>query len=346
MVRKNPWRWLFCLLLALLPLLTQARDLQLKPNAPKTYTIQPGDTLIGIANQYLQVPSQWPQLLQLNPNIRNPYKLYPGEILTLQQSNNGTPSLLLSQGGVIKLKPQIRRYPLDKAIPIIPLYVIEPFLTGSMVTSRDELNAAPYIVGLPEKHVTAGAGDQIYVEGLTATKIGTEYSIFRKGQAYVDPETRGVIGYEAINTGFAQLLKAGNPATLLVTSTSREVLVGDRLQPASKAELSEDFYPTIPSRPIQGQIISVMDGVTLISQFQVVVIDRGNYSGVKVGNLLDIDLLGRTIKDPVSGKKVKLPNEYAGQLMVFRVFEYTSFGVVLAAISPIHVLDIVATPEQ
>jgi LysM repeat protein len=317
----------------------------LKSNAPKQYTVQPGDTLVSIADQYLQDPSQWPQLLQTNPHIRNPYKLYPGEILTLQQTS-GRANLSIQSGGVIKLKPKVQSYPLDKAIPIIPLAMIDPFLNGALVISRDELNSAPYIVAHADKHITTGAGDRVYVMGLTHTKIGNEYAIFRKGSAYVDPETRAVLGYEAINIGQAQLEQAGNPSTLLITNTTREVLTGDRLQPSSRAQISADFYPSIPTRPIRGQIISVMNGVTQISQFQVIVIDRGRYSGVEVGNLLSIYQLGKTIKDPIGGEKVKLPNEYAGQLMVFRVFEYVSFGIVLAATSPIHLNDLIVSPQE
>ncbi|MFN7096768.1 MAG: peptidoglycan-binding protein, partial [Gammaproteobacteria bacterium] len=172
------------------------------------------------------------------------------------------------------------------------------------------------------------------------------FAIFRQGEAYTNPVDRTVLGYKAINVGFAQLEKNGNPATMLVTETTREVLTGDQLQPSSSAQINTDFVPTNPSYPIRGQIIDVLDGVTQISQYQIVVIDLGIMNGIKVGNLMDVYQLGATITDPIHHEKVKLPDEHAGQLMVFRVFDRVSYGIILVATAPIHTLDIVTNPKH
>jgi hypothetical protein len=49
----------------------------------------------------------------------------------------------------------------------------------------------------------------------------------------------------------------------------------------------------------------------------------------------------------VSGKRndtLKLPDEDAGLIMVFRTFEKVSFGLVMKATSAIHINDFVRTP--
>lgn len=331
--------WFFCTTVF-------AEPLALQPGAPKEYTVQPGDTLIEIANRYLLDPSQWPQLMKNNPRINNPYRLYPGEILTLSQVN-GQPQLNITAGGTIKLSPQVRSYPLNKPIPYIPLSMIKPFLNGALVVNQYELEAAPYIVAHADHHITTGAGDKVYVMGMTNTAPGKEYSIFRKGEAFKDPQSKQVLGFYAINVGFAQVEQNGSPATLLITQTTREVLTGDRLQPSSRAQISQDFIPSIPTTPVAGQIIYVVDGVTQISQYQIVVIDRGVESGLRPGNLLDIYQQGEVIANPVqqTQAKIKLPNEHVGQLMVFRAFSRVSYAIVLSATAPIHLLDQVTVPQ-
>ncbi|NNM60510.1 MAG: LysM peptidoglycan-binding domain-containing protein [Legionellales bacterium] len=269
-----------------------ASVISIKPNAPKVYTVEPGDTLIGIAARYLDDASDWPLLMKSNPQITNPYRLYPGEVLTLDNQND-PPQITVSEGGTIKLSPQIRSYPLNRPIPMIPLDVIKPFLNAALVINEDGFKSAPYVVAHANKYITTGAGDEIYVMGLPpATKRGTEFAIFREGGAYTDPTTKQVLGYSAINVGFAEVEKMGQPATLLVTETTREVLTGDNLLPSNRAQFSNDFYPSLPNGSIKGQIISVLDGTTQISQYQVVVIDRGRLNGLRVGNLLDVYQLG------------------------------------------------------
>jgi len=39
-----------------------------------------------------------------------------------------------------------------------------------------------------------------------------------------------------------------------------------------------------------------------------------------------------------------LPDEYAGLLMVFRTFDHMSYGIIVKAISDMHVLDVVQNP--
>jgi hypothetical protein len=78
-----------------------------------------------------------------------------------------------------------------------------------------------------------------------------------------------------------------------------------------------------------------------------VVIDKGKVEGLEVGHTLDIYKRGKVVVDKIQSDdavSVKLPDELGGQLMVFRVFERVSFGLVMKATSAMHVLDKVQTP--
>ncbi len=336
--------------LGCLPQLASAKEVRLKSGHPVHYTVQPGDTLWGIAGKFLDDPLQWEKLYTENPQISNPSKIYPGEILELRMVN-GHPALYLHGGGTVKLRPMIRSTPIDHAIPMIPLDKIKPFLDGTRVVNQHQLEDSPYILAHQGEHVVTGAGDSIYVEGIKPSSHYTKFWIFRKGKPYVDPQTKENLGYSAQHIGQASIAdfnKRGDPVTMLITEARREVLQGDRLMPRTAAVELTDFQPKIPRRLIKGEIIAVLGGVTQIGQFNVVVLDRGERNGLEVGDLLAISQLGDTVKNPQINSKqrtIKLPNVRAGELMVFRTFDKVSYGLILHATKPLHILDIVTNPQ-
>ena len=248
----------------------------------------------------------------------------------------------------IQLSPQIRSEPIENDIPPIAINIIKPFLNNSRVVSGDVLEQAPLIIAHAGEHVVAGAGDTIYVENMQQYRSThlSNFAIVRKGRTYVDPQTKTILGYEAIDVGTAQLMTPGDPATLVIASSRMEILRGDRIMP-----LCEDyklaFHPKVPDSLIEGQIIGVMGGVTQIGQYQIVVINRGRKEGVEVGDLFAIFQQGNTIKNPDSTSRqayLKLPGQRAGEMMIFRTFEQVSYGLIIDATMAIHLMDIAKTP--
>jgi len=235
---------------------------------------------------------------------------------------------------------------LESAIPTIPIDAIKQFLTKPLVVGEDDLEAAPYVVASADEHVITGVGDRVYVRGITGTDVGL-FDLFVPGGPFVDPDTGEVLGYEAIYVGQGAVQKFGDPSTLLLTETDREARVGNRLWPASKEAPITHFTPHAPAPGTEGRIISVHGGVSQIGQFDVVVINRGTSDGMEVGHIMKIWQAGETISDTVSGKRgdtVRLPDEEAGMLMVFRTFDRVSYCLVMKATRAMHVNDFVRTP--
>ena len=202
----------------------------------------------------------------------------------------------------------------------------------------------------------ASAGNEIYIRGGDPAATGTRYSLVHIGEELRDPDDNDLIGYQGIYVGEGALARGGDPATVALTDTNREALEGDRLVPET-VDIPLNFFPKAPDIEIDGRIISVVDGVSLIGQYQVVVLNRGARNGLAPGDVLTVYQAGEEIRDRYSsgggflgssmlmgGEKVKLPDEEAGTIMVFKVYDRIGYALVMEATSDIHVLDAIRNP--
>ncbi len=326
-----------------------ADELALNPSHPDRYTVVKGDTLWDISGMFLKDPWRWPDIWHNNPQIKDPHWIYPGDIVSLTY-HNGKPRLSVDRGGSVgangRLSPRVRAEDLEEPIPLIPIDAIKQFLTSPRVVTQSEIQKAPYIVDIAGEHIVAGAGEQIYVRSIEDASVNG-YMVFRPGIAYRDPVTGDHLGNEALYVADTNLLRTGDPATLLLTSTERETLVGDRLLPVIEEQIQLSYQPRAPKTQINGQIISVLGGVSQIGQYNVVVIDRGIADGIESGHVLAIMQSDGIIRDTALGftsQKIQMPDEYAGVLLVFRPFERVSYALVMKATSALHVMDKVQTP--
>ncbi len=357
----------------------QADTVALQPDHPQRYTVVRGDTLWGISARFLQDPWQWAQVWTINPQIKNPDLIYPGNVIVFSYVN-GKPKLTLLRsttlapvpGGeaavpaalpkasvaqmssvpsgavapltVVKLEPQVRSEPIRQAIPTISPTVIGPFLTHPLVVSSSQLRHAPYIVEGLDGHVVLGTASKFYARGL-GVHPAHYYQIFRQGKALKDPDSGKTLGYQAIYLGRAKLLSPGDPAKLVVTRAQQEIFPRDRLIAAPRRQAPMPYYfPHPPAQAVHGRIISALNNLGDFGPLSVVAIDLGHKEGMKEGDVLRVLRHGNRRTDPETRKAYHTPNESEGLLMVFRVFDKVSYALIMSATSPIHMDDVVTTP--
>ena len=346
--------WLHALLgafaLMLAAFCAQAEPVQLRAGHPERYVVQRGDTLWRISALFLHSPWQWPEIWAVNPAVENPHLIYPGDVIRLLHTADG-PRLVVerpgtgavAQGGTTKLQPRIRSAALEAAIPAIPLEALRAFLEDAWVIENPDLERGPYVLHGADEHVVTGAGDRIYGRHATAVE-GTDYGVYRLGEPYLDPDSGEYLGHAAIQVATATLTRAGEPSTLQVRRSRQEVLPGDLMRLQAGRTLPANFYPRPPEQLVQGRILRVINGISQIGQYQVVVLNRGARDGLESGHVLGIEQIPGALRDPYSGALIQPPPERTGHAMVLRTFDRLSLALVMKATAAMQPLDYVVMP--
>ena len=322
---------------------TAVAEAPFNDDIPDKYTVVKGDTLWDISAHFLAKPWLWPEIWHVNPQIRNPHLIYPGDIISLIYID-GKPRLMLSRGRDIKLSPQIRESTDRQAIPALPLEMINSFLSRNRVVEPGVLEAAPYILAGQNRHLLTGKGDDFYARG-DFSEAQNAYGIYRNGGAFTDPNTNEILGIRAKDVGAGNVKTIDDDiATLKATRSVEELRIDDRLLPQEERKVDTSFYPSSPPDDIEGLIMSVEGAVSTGGMLDVVSINLGERDGIEIGSMFKILKKGVIVKDRVQGDSVTLPPEKAGLAMVFRTFDKMSFALILTANLPISVKDIVRNP--
>ncbi len=318
-----------------------AKPIELAPDAPDRHIVVPGDTLWGIAAQFLKDPHRWPEIWRMNPeDIRNPHRIYPGQVVVLDRSG-GDPQLKM--GRLVKAEPRVYLDDQAAAIPSIPQQAIAPFLSEPLVVEADALDSAARVIATQEDRVYVGSGNLIYVKDL----VGKEklWQVYRPARPLKDPESGEVLGHEAFYLGNAKLVELGNPATLEVLTARQEIGRNDRLIPVSKPDVIQ-YAPHSPTRKVKSRVMTVYGGVGSAGRNSIVTVSRGAKDGLEIGHVLALYRAGAEATNRFEGEKetFRLPDERYGLLFIFRVFDRVAYGLVLNVGRPVELGDVATNP--
>jgi len=264
----------------------------------------------------------------------------------LPAQNDGARLLLSDSGRNVRLSPQVRIIERERSIPTIKMEAIQAFLNRPQLITEEEIEYAGSIIANIEQSLFSIKGSQIYVEGLDNEQVGNQYTIIRFGKIYRSPledDDNEILAYEAIYLGEAILKVADEPALLEVTTAIAEIRLGDRLLPLDKQAFHEDIHPHSPKMLEDAYIIAVVGDTSIISQYQIVVINKGIDDGMERGYLLAV-LKGKGRFEETIEENRTVQKRRAGTVLVFRVFERVSYALVMSSHLQINLLDIVTVP--
>ena len=317
------------------------QELRLVDGAPQRHVVVPGDTLWGISGKFLKDPWLWPDIWRMNrEDIRNPHRIFPGDVILLDRDALGKPRLRLER---TRMVPQIHVETMAQGIPAIPPNVIRPFLSDPLIVEAHSLDSAARIIATPNDRVYIGNGDLAYVANADPAKL--DWQVYRNGKPLLDPESGEILGYEAFYLGTARQIEAGNPATFEVVTMKQEIGRGDRLVPAIRPALVA-YVPHRPDFLVDGRVISVYGGVDAAGRGSIVSINRGTQDGIEIGHVLALERNRTVIERDEQDQKVvvPIPPERIGLLFVFRPFERISYGLIVQSDGTVDVNDFARTP--
>lgn len=362
---------------AMLTVATYAAAQGLRGDHPETYVVQRGDTLWDIAGRFLQRPWLWPEIWQANPQIANPHLIYPGDVISLAYLDRVgvTPGLREAAATPVDAVPLSEVEPFLKDLRVMESFDHLPSVVGleddRMRASRGQVvyvrglgDAAPgtrYAVLRPTVRYT-----HLLRAGLCCDTFGTdEYDASGRhdvdfgrfwANAVMPDKGQEVLGHELMRVTAGTLTRGAvagiGASTLLLDEEGREVRAGDRVVPVDAQPYDLQFFPHPPRVQTdygQARVLAVADMLTTGGPRDVIAISVGAREGVDNGTVFSIWREGSNVVDRVEKglsrsedtvffeNKVRLPDEFAGHVMVFRTFDRMSYGLVMDSVKPTRV---------
>lgn len=339
-----------------------ADTLTLKPGHPESYVVKKGDTLWDISAFFLKDPWRWPKLWGANPQVANPHLIYPGDRLTLVFID-GVPRLVVKPH--LSKSPAGRVSPKNGAIPAIDLSLIQPYLLHNRVVEENWFEQQPMVMGGESESRHHVVSDIVYVQG--ELTVGDKFGVYASGREFANTDGEA-LGLEAILTASGRVVESGPISKVELLSSLRETKAGYRLLPIEDDSLmSAYFMPRAAQLTAPTTVLASGIDVRAMGKFDVVYIDRGDIDGVETGQVFSIFKEGDVVVIDGDGvpvppndrtryekmlagisadNAVQMPDLYRGKLMVFKVFEKVSMGIILVNERPVRVADKLTIPDS
>jgi hypothetical protein len=305
-------------------------------NAPKTYTVQRGDTLWAIAERYTDSPWSWVDLWHNSPYIQNPHLIYPGDIVGIVYVNKQKKLSLLSRS------KQTQNIP----VGLIDVSMLSPFLTETKIKDLSGINRMAYVLSGEEDRLMMASGDKVYVNGHLSKSINDMYGIYRMSKAHYDPITHEFLGQELILSGMAKKIKNISGLSLLsLKMTNSPVMQGNKVDLVQKLEVL-NAMPHYVKKPISARIISILGDRHYAGVYDVLIINKGARDELKEGGILGVNKIARTVVDPKTHKDMNLPPRSIGLVMLIQVYEKLSYALIVKGPMAISIGDIVSSVRK
>ena len=301
-----------CLLLMIWPNIAGAKEEAI------IYTVKQGDTLWDVSQRFIKDPYYWPNLWSNNPAIGNPHLIYPGQKLRIYDGRIEIIPVGEDAGnvGAAVMTPE--------EILLIPTYG-----GAKSFVSNTEVESLGTLVDTVDNRVMVTTGDTVFLEmkNLAATKPGDVFELIAMGPKVFHPAIEKKfghqvsdqsIGFQTIQLGLVEVTEVTpSVAVATITNALREIMRGSRLRPYRQVP---DRIPRLFADSIvEGYIVSDDIGKLAMGQWEAILIDIGEDSGLQVGHELDIYRQRQATEEADKTKSLILPDIDLGDAIVLEV---------------------------
>ncbi len=317
------------------------------------YRIEKGDTLWHISDRFLEDPFRWPKVWRLNPFIKNPHRIYPGDVVRI------TPDGIV----VVKRKEEKGALPIVELEPVPEeeevVVVLEPgevpeepskeklfspFISRAGFITMEDLDASGAVIGPKDEKLLMHKDDVVFVsfKDMAFVNVGARYTLFTVGDEVFHPVTGEPVGNIIEDIGSIEITGLDGVAEGRIEYSYKEVFAGTMLRPFEEPVVEVEV--TEADSEVKGYIVSGTEKQVQLSEYDIVYIDKGSLDGLKKGNIMRIYRPRKPEPDPLDPERLlKLPPVELGSLLVIDARENTSSAIILKSFKAIHRGDAVKT---
>ena len=186
----------------------------------------------------------------------------------------------------------------------------------------------------------ASTGDIIYARGDWADGASS-YELVQPNRTFKIPGEKESLGVEVTHVGDVRVVSIDdqNVATLEVTYADQEVRMSDRVIPHFVTPLKTGYDPVIPSFNIDATVLGFQSGRDYGGGMDTVILDVGENYWLESGHLLSVKRPDYEFRDTNERETVTAEGETFATVLIYRVFEKASLGLIINTVGEVSVGD-------
>jgi hypothetical protein len=258
---------------------------------PDVHTVQKGDTLWDLCDQYFHNPWEWPSVWSYNPQIQNPHWIYPGDQLRLKNPNDigdSASSRALTRG--------TDRGGLGNRRTRVPPNTV--FLRDQGFIGDPAKDVWGELVGAVEEQMLLAEGNHVYLTlrpGVNL-QVGQELTVFREVRQPDNVSGARKPKGQIVAVNGTVKIDRWDPKTRIARGIISESV--DTIERGAKVGPVGRKFDVVPPKPsaraVQARVLTSFYPHVYLAQDQVVFLDHGADDGLEPGNTLYVLRRGDT----------------------------------------------------
>jgi len=336
---------------------------------PPIHLVRHGDTLWDLSDGYYGNPWQWPKIWGMNPQVKNPHWIYPGDQLRMLPGDGSGMSLFdrlggaggNGKGGGGAGGPKSGR---DRLVKDTVVLRDQGFLGDPSNDTWGEL------AGSSEEQMLLSEGNHVFLllKPDKTARPGELLTLFRPVRPADDIEGARKPPGEIVQVLGTVKVQGHDPKTHMARGTIVESL--DIIERGAKVGPVRRRFAVVPplkaDKPLTARILASFYPHIYFAQNQVAFIDRGSEDGLKPGNRLVVLRRGDTWRQslgakmtrdrmrldndkvvvertPMPGDDDQFPEEAVAELRVLTTERYSSLALVTQSRRELYPGDVATT---